>query len=371
MALSGYLREDGVVGFRNLVVVVSMSDLANDVALRITARVHTAICFLTPTGGLSVGEELERVRRLRSAMCTNPNVGAVLVIGPDQKELERLFAGVRESGRPCDVLNLLNAVDSESAVLQGVRSAEHLTQSLRSQCRTNVDLGVLRVGIRSSSSSVDSAETVNPVIGNVVDFIVSSGGAVAFTELADMVGELESVAARGASERISSLIRAALGDVRNRLSTLAPDAPDPTPTNKVGGLGTLEAKSRASLRRLGNRPINSVLQFGDALPRVGLHMIAGPGSAAISLVGFAAAGCNLVIYTIGMFSAIATCPLIPVVKVGPRKFASSDDVDVCITDNATQDDVLREVLAIADGKASVTEQHQARHLMIPNYLGPL
>jgi altronate dehydratase len=59
-----------------------------------------------------------------------------------------------------------------------------------------------------------------------------------------------------------------------------------------GGIGRIEIKGRSVLRRLGGRPIQGVFPFGEEMPASGLHLMDGPGSAAICLAGLAAAGCT-------------------------------------------------------------------------------
>jgi len=371
MMLSGYRRSDGFVGLRNLLVVASVSDLANDVVLRIAQKVDGAVALLTPTGGLSVGGELQLANRLRLALCANPNVGAVLVVGPTPKDVDDAAASIRENGRSVDTLSLVDAVDSIRAIGAGRRKVERLLEELASQKRHEIGVDTLRVGVRSSSSSAESAETVNPLVGKIVDTIVTGGGTVAFTELADIVAAVEPTLGKAACEKVAHDIRIALGETRRSLPDLLGEMPDPTPTNILGGLTTLEAKGLASLRRLGDSNIESVARFGDPVPNGGLHMIAGPGSAAISLVGFAAAGCNLVLYTVGMFSAIAASPLMPAIKFGPSAFAGSEDVDVCVTGTIDFEDVTAKVFSIAAGSPCAAERSQARQLTLPSSLAPL
>ena len=83
-------------------------------------------------------------------------------------------------------------------------------------------------------------------------------------------------------------------------------APDPTPTNSAGGIDTIDKKGHGALRPLGT----------------------GPGSAAVCLVGLAAAGCTLIVYTVGMTSIASAAPLTPVLKVGPPLLAASRDIDL-------------------------------------------
>jgi altronate dehydratase len=242
-----------------------------------------------------------------------------------------------------------------------------LAEQRREECR----LGALAIGLRSSSSSLESARLVNPLVGALVDRVVDAGGAVVFSELADLAGVAGQLARRAVSPEVAADVRAAMAGPCGLLAGLAAEAPDPTSTNMQGGIATIAIKGRGALRRLGGRPIRSVFQFGEVSPGPGLRMMDGPGSAAVCLTGLAAAGCTILVYTVGLTSSTATMPLMPVVRVGPPVLHASRDLDWCAAEEGDVDEFIDLVRAIASGQPTVGEPNEARQIMLPSHLPPL
>ena len=369
----GYVRADGSAGTRNLILVVSLIDLANDVAARTADLLPGAVALLTPGGGLSFGAEAALIGRLRRRTALNPNVGAVLVVGSAGKELQRWPGEIAATGRPSEAICLSDQRDSVAAVIAGVELGQRFAATLSGQSRRRVPLSALRIGLRSSSSSLVSARLVNTAVGTVVDTVVENGGAVAFGETADLAGVSEALAERGADPPTAAALRQAMADPVRLSRELGSRAPDPTPTNAAGGIDTIEKKGQGALRRLGTGCVHAVFPYGDGMAPTGLQMMTGPGSAAVCLAGLAAAGCTLVLYTVGMTSITSAAPLTPVLKVGPPLLATSRDIDVPVAEPPGDAGLrlLALVLETASGRASAGETLQGRHLMLPGYLPPL
>lgn len=368
--IAGYARADGGFGLHNIVLAVSLIDLANDVAIRIARDMPGVVAVLTPAGGLSFGEEARLIGALRKGLTRNPNVGGVIVIGPTPPTGSAL-ADMAGPGRLVAAVSLLRERDTRAAIDAGVVASRRMLDALAEQRRVEHQLGALAIGLRSSSSSLELARVVNPLVGALVDRVVDAGGTVAFSELADLVGVAEQLATRAISPKVAADIRAAMAGPCRLLASLAAEAPDPTPTNMQGGIATLAVKGRGALRRLGGRPIQGVFPFGEATPGPGLRMMNGPGSAAVCLTGLAAARCTLLVYTVGSTSGTATMPLMPVVRVGPPLLRASRDLDWCAAEEADVDEFIDHVRAIASGQPTVGEPNEARQIMLPGYLPPL
>ncbi len=126
----GYVRADGSVGTRNLILVVSLIDLANDVAARTADLLPGAVALLTPGGGLSFGAEAALIGQLRRRTALNPNVGAVLVVGSAGEELQRWPGEIAATGRPSEAICLSDQRDSVAAVTAGVELGQRFAAAL-------------------------------------------------------------------------------------------------------------------------------------------------------------------------------------------------------------------------------------------------
>ena len=218
--------------------------------------------------------------------------------------VEGFLAPVAGSGRHTAGIVLGDFRDSEDAMSVGVAATRGMAATLLTQRRRAFGLDALRLAIRSSAGSGSSQRLVNPLVGRLVESVAAVRGSVVFTELADLAAVTDEVVARAVSEEIAQRARRAFDEIATVLAGLGDAAPDPTPINRAAGLATLGAKGRGALQRLGGAPRQSVVAYGDTPGRGGLHMMTGPGSAAVSLIGLAAAGCAIAVYTVGTLSAV-------------------------------------------------------------------
>jgi len=368
-----YVRQDGTAGIRNLLLVVSVIDLANDVAMRIATALDDSVAVLSPGGGLSFGKEAALLERLRRRLVCNPNVGGAIFVGPNAALLGAAESDIRATGRLSAAISLSEAKDSIDAVQAGLQAGRSILAALQAAPRVALSFAALRIGLRSSNSSLESAKLVNPVVGMLADEAVRQGGTVCFSELADLAGVAPSLAVRGENNEASTALLEAMAEPCRLVSDLAGDAPDPTLTNLQGGIDTIEKKGEGALRRLGSSRIRGVFAFGDAIPAPGLWMMAGPGSAAVGLTGLAAAGCSLIVYTVGVTGITAGAPIMPVIKIGPSGLAGSRDVDLHLDDPAGEvmGSLMTLVGEVASGRRTAGEALQTRQIMLPGHLPQL
>src|SRR4051794_30074197 len=155
--LLGCQRPCGAVGLRNHVIVSSLSDLTNDVALRIAKACKGAVAVLSARGGLSFGAAEELDRRLHRRLATHPNVGAVVAVAPTKPELNVFVEQVRSTGRPVAALCAFGDADAGAAVRKGAKLVSRLAEELARVPRAEVGAQALRIGLRSSSTTAQSA----------------------------------------------------------------------------------------------------------------------------------------------------------------------------------------------------------------------
>jgi altronate dehydratase large subunit len=81
MKLSGYVRPDGLVGFRNHVAILSSVGCANDVSQKLAHMYPNALLLTHRQGCAQLGDDKEQSARTLKGIGKNPNIAAVLVIG--------------------------------------------------------------------------------------------------------------------------------------------------------------------------------------------------------------------------------------------------------------------------------------------------
>ena len=372
MNVMGFLRSDGLVGLRNLVLVVSLSDLTNDVANSLVWSHPSARCLLAPTGGLSFGQELAFTTRLFGQLCHNPNVGTVVILGTDRKAAECFAENACRDGCEHEIFITQEWPDTNALFRKASSVVAGMAARLASSIRKSFDLSCLRVGLRSSNTSRQSSLTVHPAASLMVSSLVDAGSTVAFSEIADLAGDPEAASATIAPKHLKASVRGVIQEARTILTGLGSDAPDPTPVNRHGGIETLASKTAAAMRRVQGTKIASLQKYGDTLPRGGLHLIDGPGSAWMSLLGFAASGCTIVLQTVGANSFTASFPLLTSVILAGDELADSSDVDLMT--RGQEFDVfssLRKLSAVASGTLAAAEEMRSKVAMLPNWQPPI
>ena len=80
MSFLGYRRDDGSVGTRNYVGVISLVSCANDVAWEINRRVKGASLFVHSQGCCQTKPDIDLVTKTLISLGSNPNLGGVLLV---------------------------------------------------------------------------------------------------------------------------------------------------------------------------------------------------------------------------------------------------------------------------------------------------
>ena len=119
-----------------------------------------------------------------------------------------------------------------------------------------------------------------------------------------------------------------------------PRGTQPTPGNLRGGLSTLEEKSLGGVLKTGTRPLQGVLDWGGEPEGVGLWFMDCPANVPQLLLGWAAAGAQLLVFSVGgglparipslIGCGISPLPILPVIKLlsNPKDRAYAHYFDV-------------------------------------------
>jgi len=172
----GYPREDGQVGVRNRLAVISAMDNANPVAKRVAGIVRNAVSITAPFGRGQVAEDRSRHDGTLIGIGCNPNFGAVLIISLEPSSAGKIAEGVAKSGKPVEIVTIQQAGGTLKATALGVRKAIGLIQAIGRLRREPHPLTDLIVGVECGGSDTTSGFSANPVTGLVGDRIVDAGG---------------------------------------------------------------------------------------------------------------------------------------------------------------------------------------------------
>ena len=310
-----YRRADGAVGVRNLVAVISIMDNCNPVTRAICQAVDMTLPVTTLFVRGQYGHDLEVAFNTLAGMGRNPNVAAVLLVGLEEQTTEEVARRIRPSGKPVESINL-QPNGTINAVAEGTRRALKLAIDASRARREPCPMSSLVVGVECGGSDTTSGLTCNPTIGAMADRLVDDGGSVIISETSEFLGAEQLFAARAVDETVGRAFVEAVMRLEREAVSRGMDirGTNPTQDNIRGGLTTIEEKALGAMAKAGTRPLASVLSYGEAPARKGLHFMDAPAPAVENLTAFAAAGCQLIFFGTGVGNPIGNM-VTPTVKV--------------------------------------------------------
>jgi altronate dehydratase large subunit len=317
----GYLRPDGRLGIRNILLVVYTVECARFVAERIAAESHAAQVI-----GFHGCYDNEYAVRQLLALARHPNVGAVLFVGLgcEYTRAEKLAQCIEDSGKATDCF----LIQANGGTLASVQRGRELLRVLRAKAdqtpRRQMGLGQLIIGCECGGSDSTSGLAGNPVVGKFFDELVDAGGTALFEETVEMIGLEDVLAARAASLSVAQLLSSTYKKAEAYCKRVRQYSA--SPGNYAGGLTTIEEKSLGAFAKSGSRPIQGVVRTAMTPPHTGLWLLdtvpdhhymefgyTNPNDSE-GITALVSCGCHIVLFVTGRGSLIGG-PIAPLVKV--------------------------------------------------------
>jgi len=311
----GYRRENGSVGVRNWVAVVSVMDNCNPVTRTISQAVGGTIPVTTLFVRGQFGADLDFAYESIAALGRNPNIASVLLVGLEESSTEEVASRIRSAGKAVETVHL-QPHGTIHCIAEGTRKALKLAIEASRLRRETCPVSELVVGVECGGSDTTSGLSCNPTIGRMADQIIAEGGTVIISETSEFIGAEHLFAARAIDESVRASFVDAVHNMENLALARGVDMRDsqPSPDNKRGGLTTVEEKALGAMAKAGSSPLVGVLRYGEAPQRKGLHFMDAPAAAVENLTGLAAAGCQLTFFGTGVGNPIGNM-VAPTVKV--------------------------------------------------------
>ena len=395
MRFQGYTRKDGSLGVRNLVAVITTTGCMNEAPKLISRGIQGVIPIGHNLSCSHLGDDLKRSTWTLTNLVANPNIfGAVLIgMGCEQISPEKIYQDIQKIGKPIELLTLQDLDDWDELVKRGRNAAQRMSEEASKQQRGEAELKEINLAIKCGGSDTTSGVVSNPVAGFVADRVITEGGTVVFTETPEILGAEHVLARRAINEKVAEKVLEAARNMERRIMDMGVDlrGSEPTPANIAGGLTTIEEKSLGAIIKAGSAPLQEVLNYGERPSGRGLYFMDGPARTAELLVGMAAAGCQLMVFSMGgglpsmlpmLPAAPARFPLMPVIKMSgnSEEYEKRKDlIDIYLgsvieageTIEQAGDRLLREVLRVASGqKQTVYEKGTYEEPLLIQIDGP-
>jgi len=314
----GYARRSGPPGVRNHVAIVSLSGLENAAARALHRLFPQTVLVASTYGRGHLGEDLAFQRHMMRALATHPNVGAALVLGPDDGLVAGVVEALSRAGRLGEGLSLQAVHEDRFALLdRGARALARLVHAASRERRTEQPLSALSVAVECGHSDATSGLVSNPLVGALCCRVVADGGRAVFSETLEWTGTEPLLRARAATPEVADAIGAAMARRHRQAEAAGHDvqANNPGPQNHAGGITTLEEKSLGAIAKGGRQPIVGVLREGEAFPdAAGLYLMDTPCFSPESISSMIAAGAQVAVFTTGEGNPYGSA-LAPTIKV--------------------------------------------------------
>jgi len=212
-------------------------------------------------------------QRMMEALCTHPNVGAVVLVSLggesfDRLQLERVVA---DSGRPVTSVVIQKVGGTRRAINAGHSFLRKTLLAPEAAERVRMKVRELVVGTVCGDSDGTSGITGNPAAGLAFDGLVKRGAACIFEKTGELIGCEHIMSARARIDELGAELVAAEEKAARYYATLGCDSF--AVGNAEGGLSTIEEKSLGAYAKSGFSKISGLLKPGDRPPKGGLYLL--------------------------------------------------------------------------------------------------
>jgi len=356
-----YRRENGKVGVRNYVLLITVDDISNAVVEAVEKAVAGTLAIPHPYGRLQFGKDLELLFKTLIGTGSNPNVAAAIVVGIEPKWATIVAEGIAKTKKPVEAF-WVEGSGQIKTIEKVTRVAVKLVEDATNLRREPVDISELMISLKCGESDTTSGLGANKVVGRFTERFLSIGGTVLFGETTELTGAEHIVASRFKDQKEREKFLKFFEEYQQLVKSQGVDllGSQPTEGNIAGGLSTIEEKALGNIQKIGNAMIDGALDYAEPPKGKGLYFMNTSSAAAEAVTLFAAAGAVIHLFPTGQGNPIGN-PIVPVVKItaNPKTAVNmSEHIDVDVSavlrgemdlDQAT--DVLwKRVIETANGR---------------------
>ena len=327
---NGYHRQNGKVGTRNYLGILTSVNCAGSVARFIEEAANKTdflkdypnidgivpIVHSTGCGMSGQGEGYQTLHRTLTGYANNPNFGGILLVGLGCEVLQ--VSSLVDSQEPSAAFRYMT-IQSEGGtrktIEKGLQELHLLAQEANKATRAPAPVSEIMVGMQCGGSDGYSGITANPALGYASDLLVRHGGTTILSETSEVYGAEHLLTRRAVSTEVGKKLIDRIHWWEDYCARNGGEMDNnPSPGNKNGGLTTILEKSLGAVAKSGSAPLTDVYLFGEAIDKKGFVFMDSPGFDPCSVTGQVASGANMIIFTTGRGSVSGYKPT-PCIKL--------------------------------------------------------
>ena len=381
-SFSGYRRENGQVGTRNFIAILTSVNCSATAARLISDRfsedqlsgyanvdgvaafVHGTGCAMDPNG-----EGYQNLQRVLWGYASHPNCAGVLMVGLgcETYQLDALMDAYEiELSDQFRIMNIQDMGGLRKTIDAGVGIIQEMLPSVNQFTRSPCPVSELKLGLQCGGSDAWSGVSANPALGYASDLLIQQGGCAVLAETPEVYGAEHLLTRRARNETVAQKLMDRLHwweDYTARFDGSMDN--NPSHGNKRGGLTTILEKSLGAVAKSGTCAMEDVYRYAEKITKNGFVMMDSPGYDPASVTGQIAAGCNIVAFTTGRGSVYGSKPT-PSIKIATNSEMynrMSEDMDInaghILDGNATVEQTGEQIfdylIDVASGQPSLSE----------------
>src|SRR5437016_6356217 len=313
-----YRRENGRVGVRNHVIILSVDDISNNCVEMVGNLIKGTLALPHSYGRLQFGEDLDLHFRTMIGTGSNPNVAAAIIIGIEPGWTQKIVDGIAKTGKPVAGFSIEGQGDIKCAAQAAVKAKEFVQWATELQ-RTECKFSELYISVKCGESDTTTGLASCPTVGNVIDKHCAAGGFASFGETSELTGAEHIVKSKAANKEVEAKFTAMFEDYTKLVfdqKTNDLSESQPTKGNIAGGLTTIEEKALGNVEKLGKKTkfIDALKPAEEPKKGPGLYFMDTSSAAAEAVTLWAASGAVVHLFPTGQGNVIGN-PIEPVIKL--------------------------------------------------------
>ena len=380
----GYQRDDGTVGTRNYIGILTSVNCSGSVAKFVAEEAEKSgllkryknvdgvvpIVHGSGCGMANSGEGYDLLFRTLSGYARNPNFAAILLIGLgcEVMQITDLVGKNRlQNEESFRYMTIQSEGGTSKTIERGMGTLTELLEYADQSKRQPSSVSKLTVGLQCGGSDGYSGITANPALGVASDILVQHGGISILSETPEIYGAEHLLTRRALTEEIGKKLLDRISWWENYTARNGGEMNNnPSPGNKRGGLTTILEKSLGAVAKGGVSPLAGVFEYGEKIDTHGFVYMDSPGYDPCSVTGQIASGANIIVFTTGRGSVSGYKPS-PCIKLSTntgmyRRMSGDIDLDCgdIIENGVTLEEkgkqIFEQIVRVASGQKTKSEE---------------